>query len=129
MHKRHKASPQTKGQHIPDINKIEKFFNNLRRPGCGRPNATQEDLFSLYMEHNFQGHYRNWSSSSSDSNSSLADGTLSPAAQKENACGKYARDFGFLTPATSPQSSLSGYSDSVSTQSSMLFLELPVEVC
>ena len=88
----------------------------------------QGPLFSLHLGHNFQGHSRNWSSSSSDSSSSLDDRALSPTAQKGNAHGKYARDFGFLTPAPSPQSSFNGHCDSISTQSSMIFLDLPVEV-
>jgi hypothetical protein len=131
MPKRHKASssPRKEAELIPEMNRVEKFFINLRRPGYGRPKATQGPLFSLHLEHNFQGHKRNWSWCSSNSNSSSDDGALSPAAQKENALGKYARDFGFLTPATSPQSSFNDYSDSISTQSSMLFLGLPVEVC
>lgn len=122
-------SPRKSLESSPKTPNPVKCFSNSRRSGLRPvPHANAGSLFSLHLESKPQGHQRNWSSGSSDSNSSSDGELLSSVVPKEVVRGKYSRDFGFLTPATSPQSSLNGYSDPVSIQSSMVFLDLPTEV-
>ena len=124
------SSPRKNFQSSPKSPNPVKPSNNSKRSGHRPvPPANTGALFSLHLENNFQGHRRNWSSRSSDSNSSSFDGTLSSVVPKETTCGKYTRDFGFLTPETSPQSSFNSYSDPISTRRSIIFLDLPIEVC
>lgn len=126
------SSSQKVFEPSPKVPKSATVLNNPRRSGLRPvPPANTGPLFSLHLESSLQGHKRHWSSDSWDSNSSSSadDGAPSPAGPKEKARSKYAGDFGFLTPATSPQSSFNGYSDPISTQSSLIFLNLPIEVC